>query len=375
MSITRRSVLKGTAAASAAAVAAPAILKASDALASSGQVNVFAWGDYIQENMITKFEDDTGIKINLSTFGSNDEAEQKLKAAGGKGFDVIFPSITNGTNYYGEDLLAPLDESRLNVSAIVPSMMRDSVRLGGTYRGRRMLLPFDWGTEAITFDSSVFPMADEDVSYGSLWTPDAVGKATFRQKSGMIGVGLYLETTGALQSNRMLDVYKSEADAHRIWGEIAKFIIENKQNIAGFWNNGTEATNAFKQAGASVGQSWDTTGLLLSREDSKWKYRMPKEGGMTWMDSIGIPKGAENLQQAYAFINAMLDPQMAGMFSANTGYNSAVVGAANHAGDTYKNQFLEIYNDDTLANLWWYPADTPWFATLRQDYVERITNA
>ncbi|GHB21111.1 spermidine/putrescine ABC transporter substrate-binding protein [Pseudovibrio japonicus] len=375
MSITRRSVLKGTAAASAAAVAAPAILKASDALASSGQVNVFAWGDYIQENMITKFEGDTGIKINLSTFGSNDEAEQKLKAAGGKGFDVIFPSITNGTNYYGEDLLAPLDESRLNVSAIVPSMMRDSVRLGGTYRGRRMLLPFDWGTEAITFDSSVFPLADDEVSYGSLWTPDAVGKATFRQKSGMIGVGLYLETTGALQANRMLDVYKSEEDAHRIWGQIANFIIEHKQNIAAFWNNGTEATNAFKQAGASVGQSWDTTGLLLSREDPKWKYRMPKEGGMTWMDSIGIPSGAENTQQAYAFINAMLDPQMAGMFSANTGYNSAVVGAANHAGETYKNQFLEIYNDDTLANLWWYPADTPWFATLRQEYVERITNA
>ena len=93
MNISRRTLLKSSAAAS-TVLAAPAILKASDALASSGQVNVFAWGDYIQQNMIDKFEGDTGIKINLSTYGSNDEAEQKLRAAGGKGFDVIFQFCT-----------------------------------------------------------------------------------------------------------------------------------------------------------------------------------------------------------------------------------------------------------------------------------------
>ncbi|KZL18873.1 Spermidine/putrescine-binding periplasmic protein precursor [Pseudovibrio axinellae] len=374
MAISRRSVLKGTAAAS-AAVAAPAILKASDALASSGQVNVFAWGDYIKDNMIKKFEGDTGIKINLSTFGSNDEAEQKLKAAGGKGFDVIFPSITNGANYYPDGLLAPLDENKLKVDAIVPSMMRDSVKLGGTYRGKRMLLPFDWGTEAITFDSTVFALSDDEVSFGSLWTPEAKGKAAFRQKSAIMGTGLYLDSIGKLKSDRMLDVYKTEDDARRVWDEVAKFIIEQKSNIAAFWNNATEATNAFKQAGASIGQTWDTTGLLFNREDEKWKYRMPKEGGMTWMDSMGMPSGAENTEQGYALINAMLDPEMAGMFAANTGYNSAVVGAANHAGETYKKQFMEVYNSDNLANLWWWQSETPWFATVRQEYVDRITNA
>ena len=72
--LSRRSVLKGAA----AAIAAPVILRAHDALSSSGQVNVFAWSDYVQDNMIAKFRADTGITINLSTFGSNDEAEQKF---------------------------------------------------------------------------------------------------------------------------------------------------------------------------------------------------------------------------------------------------------------------------------------------------------
>lgn len=373
--ITRRSLLKNTAIAG-AAIAAPAVLKASDALASSGTVNVFAWGDYIQKNQIEKFEGDTGIKINLSTYGSNDEAEQKLKAAGGKGFDVIFPSVTNGNNYYPDNLLQPVDESKLvNAGNLIQSMVNDSVQLGATYRGKRYLMPFNWGTEAITFDSSAFPMTDSDVSFGSLWTSQAAGKAAFRQKSVIMGVGLYLDSKGELKSNRMLDVYKSEDDARRIWDACAEFVIENKANIAAFWNNATEATNAFKQAGAGIGQTWDTTGLLLSREDAKWKYRMPKEGGITWLDSVGVTSGAENIDQAYAFINALFTPEMGGLMSKNTGYNSAVLGAADFAGDNYKQQFGEVYNADTLSNLWWWQADTPWFAPMRQEYVDKITNA
>jgi len=371
MKISRRALLQGAA----ISLAAPAILRAHDALASSGQVNVFAWGDYVKENMIEKFEKDTGIKINLSTFGSNDEAENKLRAAGGKGFDVIFPSVTNGPNYYPHDLLAPLDESKVEMGNIIPSMVRDSINLGATYRGKRYLLPFDWGTEAITFDSATWPMGDGDVSFGSLWAPEAKGAAAFRQKSVIMGVGLYLDATGEVPSNRMLDVYKSEDEARRVWDACTKFIIARKGNIAAFWNNATEATAAFTDAGATIGQTWDTTGLLLNREDAKWKYRMPKEGGITWMDSMGVTSGAENVDQAYAFINAMLQPQMAGLFAKNTGYNSAVKGAADYAGAEYKQQFNEVYTEEALANLWWWQADTPYFAPLRQEYVEKITNA
>lgn len=375
MMTTRRSFIK-SASALGAVTAFPTILTSKDALASSGSVNVFAWGDYIQQNMIDRFEGKTGIKVNLTTYGSNDEAEQKLKVSGGKGFDVIFPSVTNGNNYYSDNLLQPLNESKLhNADNLIQSMVNDSVKLGGTYRGKRYLLPFNWGTEAITFDSSEFNLSDDEVSFGSLWNAAAAGKAAFRQKSVIMGVGLYLDSIGKLDSNRMLDVYKSEDDARRVWDACAKFVIENKGNIAAFWNNATEATNSFKQAGAKVGQTWDTTGLLLSREDSKWKYRMPKEGGITWMDSVGMPSGAENIEQAYTFINEMFTAEMGGLVSKNTGYNSAVSGAANHAGADYKKQFNEVYNQQNLANLWWWQADTPWFAPLRQVYVDKITNA
>ena len=97
--ISRRVFTTGTALA-AAALAAPAVLRAHDALAQSGSLNVFAWGDYFDKNtIIADFEKQTGIKVNLSTFGSNEECENKLRAAGGKGFDIIFPSVDTGPNY------------------------------------------------------------------------------------------------------------------------------------------------------------------------------------------------------------------------------------------------------------------------------------
>ena len=283
--LSRRTALKGAA----AAIAAPAVLRAHDALSASGQVDVFAWGDYIQDNMIEKFEADTGITVNLSTFGSNDEAEQKLKASGGSGFDVIFPSVTNVPNYRDDDdgfLFAAIDESRVNMDNIIASMVRDSIQLGGVQRGNRLALPFDWGTEAITFNSSVVPLADDEVSFGSLWADGLEGKAAFRQKSIIMGTGLYLDAIGEVPSNRMLDVYQTEDDAKRVWGAVTAFVIEHKKNVGAFWNNATEATTAFTDAGCVIGQTWDTTGIKLGWDvDAAWKYRMP-QGRRNHLDGL-----------------------------------------------------------------------------------------
>ncbi|MEL6766894.1 MAG: extracellular solute-binding protein [Pseudomonadota bacterium] len=376
MLMNRRSLLQGTA----ATVAAPAVLRAHDALASSGSVRVFAWLDYIQPNIAEAFEKETGITVELTTFGSNDEAESTIQANGGKGFDVMFPSITNRAGYENADApngiyLLPLDPAKVNFDAVISSFMRDSAGLGGTYKGDQVLLPFNWGTEGVTLDRSAHDIADADLSFGDLWMPEAKGKAAFRQKSVIMGTGLYLDAQGIVKSNRMLDVYKSEEDARRVWGEVTKWILERKDNFGAFWNNATEATSAFKEAGCTIGQTWDTTGLLLNRENDNLVYRAPKEGIITWLDSVGMPSGAENIEQAHAFINFVLTPEIGGLFANNTGYNSAVAGAAEFASDEYKAQFNEVYRPDVLANMWWWQADTPFFAPVRNEFVEIITNA
>ena len=374
MNFTRRTALQLTG----AALAAPAVLKATDALASSGSVKVFAWQDYIQPNIAEKFEADTGIKLELTTYGSNDEAESTVRANGGKGFDVVFPSITNSAGYLddnGETYFATVPAA-VNTGNVIPSFLRDSASLGGQFKGEQILLPFDWGTEGITLNRGKLPIADADISFGDLFLQEAAkGAAAFRQKSAIMGVGLYLDAVGEVPSNRMLDVYKSEEDARRVSGAVTKWILEHKENIGAFWNNATEATAAFKEAGCVIGQTWDTTGLLLNREDKNFVYRAPKEGIITWLDSFGMLKQAENPEQAVAFMNFMLQPEVGGMFANNTGYNSAVAGAADFASAEFKAQFNEVYTPEVLGNMWWWQADTPFFAPIRNEFVEIITNA
>jgi spermidine/putrescine transport system substrate-binding protein len=373
MTLTRRTALQLTA----AAVAAPAILRASDALASSGSVKVLAWGDYIQSNITEKFEKATGIKLELTTFGSNDEAISTIRSSGGKGFDVVFPSITNAPSYVddsGESFFGAVPKE-VNVDALIPSFVRDSATLGGVHKGEQVVLPFDWGTEGLTLNRAKLAISDADLSFGSLWLPEAKGAAAFRQKSVLMGTGLYLDAIGEVPSNRMLDVYTTEEDAKRVFGAITKWIVERKANIGAFWNNGTEATAAFKDAGCIVGQTWDTTGLLLNRENPDFVYRAPKEGIITWLDSFGMLKLAENREQGIAFMNFMLTPEVGGMFANNTGYNSAVAGAAEFASAEFKAQFNEVYTAEVLNNMWWWQADVPFFAPTVNGFVEILTNA
>lgn len=373
MTLTRRSLLS----AGSAALAAPLVLRASDALASSGSVKVLAWQDYFNPELIQKFEADTGIKMELTTYGSNDEAESVVRASGGKDFDVLFPSITNAGNYMddsGETYFAELPGG-VNADAVIPSFLRDSATLGGVQNGKQVLLPFDWGTEGVTYDTEALPIAAADLSYSDLFLQEAAkGKAAFRQKSALMGAGLYLDAIGEVPSNRMLDVYKTEEDARRVWGAVVKWMLAHKENFGAFWNNATEASAAFKDAGCIIGQTWDTTGLLLNRENPKMVYRAPKEGIITWMDSIGMLRGAPNPEQGVAFMNWMLTPEIGGMFSNKTGYNSAVAGAADFASEEFKRQFNEVYTPEVLNNMWWWQADTPFFAPVRNEMVEILTN-
>lgn len=355
----------------------PFVLRRRDALATSGVVNVFAWGDYIQDNIREAFEKATGIRVNLSTYGSNEECENKLRAAGGKGFDVIFPSVDTGPNYYKDNLLQPIDEKKLAVDRVIPSIYRQSLTLGAAHRGRRYLVPFDWGTEAITFDSSRFSgLAYGQLSYGHLWQEGLTKQVAVRQKSILVSLAIYLDATGQVPSKRGMALYESEAECRRVFEACLQFAAKHKSNIGAFWNNATEATAAFTDAGCTIGQTWDTTGILLHRDrDPKWIYTMPKEGGLAWLDTMAIPAGAENVDQAYAFMNFLLQPEIGGMFANNTGYNSAAVGADQHLSEQNKAAFRMAYPDQAaIDNLWWWPPQTPFFAELRAQYVEKLTN-
>lgn len=372
--LTRRSVLKRFAAIGAAATG-PWVVSPR-ALASSGEVNVLMWSDYFSEAMLEKFRADTGIKVNYTGIGSNEEIINKMKATKGRGIDLCSPTNMRSLQWIELDLLQPFDKSRLtNLENVNPAMLRvgdDEWNFGG--RGSHWL-PSVWGTEAIAWRTDLYSPPGGTPSYGNVWQSEVEGKAMIRPHSGMLGAGLYLETTGALEPGDMKRAYDDEETMRRIWKVVTDFCIANKSQIKLFWNDADSQKNGFLNDGVIVGQTWDGPPLVLKSDGEPVNYQAPVEGALAWVDGISLSAQSQNVEQAYEFINYFYRPEFGGMGIDHHGYNSAVIGADQHAGDQYRRNFAEAYPGDSLANLWPWPKEPQWYANVRTEFRNRFVNS
>ena len=372
--ITRRKFIKGTVAAGVAASVGPWFIK--DALSTSGELRLFTWPDYSKPEVIKAFESATGIKVKVTNFSTNQECMNKLRAARAKGFDIAQPSITEVQLHMDFDLYREIDESKIpNIKNMGKSFYENSAKLGGVVRGKRVSFPYDWGTEAMAWNTKELSFKYGELSFGSLWESQFEQKATCRPHSVFIGTGLYLDAIGKVPSNRMYDTYETEEKMRKVYDQIFDFLVKHKKNIKMFWNNAQDHQLAFLQNGCVVGQTWDGPIMTLKKEGKPVSYMAPKEGAMTWVDSVCIVKNAENIEQAYAFINWAYTPEAGALMAKSTGYNSVVDGAAEHLDDATKKAFAEAYPGNALDNLWWYPNEPTWFVPARTEYRDKFQAA
>jgi len=376
-SMDRRSFIKK--AASGAAVFATASMGPwfiKDALSSSGTLNLFTWPDYSKPEVIQAFEKATGIKVKVTNYSTNQECMNKLRATRAKGFDIAQPSLTEFALHMEFELYQEIDEGKIpNLNNLESAFYEKSKKLGGVIRGQRVGLPYDWGTEAMAFNTEKLDFKYNDLSYGNLWDDDYVGKVTCRPHSVFIGTGLYLDAIGKVPSNRMYDTYESEEKMKKIYDQILTFLIEKKKNIKMFWNNAQDHQLAFLQNGCVIGQTWDGPILTMKKEGKPVTYMAPKEGAMTWVDSMAIVKNAKNLEQAYAFLNWAYTPEAGAVVANATGYNSVVKGAADLLDEKTKKGFAQAYPQDALERLWWYVSEPAWFVPARTVYRDQFQAA
>jgi len=380
--LTRRSVLKGAVAGgvvAAGALAAGPFPVSREVLASSGELDILMWSDYLPPDFIADFENATGIKVNYTGIGSNEEIIDKLKASEGRGFDICSPTSMRSLQWVELGLLQPFDIGRIkNLDNVNPAMLR----VGDTDwnfgdKGSHWL-PHIWGTEAISWRTDKWQPKDGPgglPSYGDIWDPAVEGKTMMRPHSGMLGAGLHLETTGVLEPGDMRRAYESEDAMRPIWDKVTKFCVDNRAQVNLFWNDADSQKNGFLTEGVVVGQTWDGPPIAMKNAGEPIMYRAPKEGALAWIDGMSMPVGAENIDQIYAFIDYAFAPEPAGKAIDKHGYNSAVLGADVFASDTYAKNFGEAYPGDSLANLWPWPTEPQWYADLRTDYRNRFVGA
>ena len=374
LATSRRGFLKSSAALSAAALGPWVISR--NALASSGELNILMWSDYLPPSFLEAFTAKTGITVNYTGIGSNEEIINKMKATKGRGVDICSPTNMRSPQWIDLGLLQAFDMSRIStIGNVNPAMLRvgeEEWDFGG--KGSHWL-PHIWGTEAVAWRTDMYAPPDGMPSYGNIWSADVKGKTMIRPHSGMLGAGLFLETTGQLEPGAMRKAYDDEETMRKTWETVTEFCIANKDQIKLFWNDADSQKNGFLNDGVVVGQTWDGPPLAMKTAGEPVTYQAPKEGALAWVDGMSLSAAAENIEQVYAFLSFCFEPEPAGKAIDKHGYNSAVLGADQFAGDQYKKNFAEAYPGDALSNLWPWPKEPQWYADVRTEYRNKFVNA
>lgn len=176
--LSRRTILKAGVGAAAAAVAGlPAPRRAVGQ--TSGTLNLFTWEGYAPKDLVEKFQKETGIKVTVTYYASNGELISKLKATKATGYDLVQPSVTLIPAAMDDDLYQPIDLGKIkNAKNLIPSMLKASEELGGMIKGKRYGLPFDWGTEGISYNTKQVTKRPD--SFGAIHDATYKGRITYR---------------------------------------------------------------------------------------------------------------------------------------------------------------------------------------------------
>lgn len=364
----RRTLLKSAAALGAVAATGPLYVKR--AFASSGELSILSWTDELPQAVLDAFKEETGITVKKTPFSSNEEQINKMQATFGEGFDLCMPSFNRAKEFEFLEVLAPFDESRVDLSAYVPGLLKGSADLwtwDGLYH-----LPHVWGTEGMAWRSDALSLGYDKASYGLAWDPEYAGKVQIRPTSSLLGLGLWLDATGKLPTNRMLDTYKDEATMRKIYAEITDYAIAHKAQVKQFWDSTDTIRSGFRENGCLIGQTWDGPINAMAKEGEPMTFMAPKEGALTWMDGFALSAGARNIDEIYAFLAYLGRPEVNGQIATISGYNGCIAGADEHVPEVNKTLFRASYPENALDNLWWYPAAPSWFNAARNEFAEKF---
>jgi spermidine/putrescine transport system substrate-binding protein len=371
--ISRRSLLKASAAMGAVGLAAP--LYAKHAISASGELNLLMWPDEFPDPVIPNFEKASGIKINQTPFSQNEEQINKLQATGGEGFDLCQPTRNRAPQFKELQVLAPFDMNRLkNTGNLVGSMLESSTSLW-TWEDGLYHLPHLWGSEAISYRTDLYKGDLSKLSYGSLWDDEVKGHTQGRGHSFLLGIGLWWDGNGKMPTNRMLDGYKDEESFKKVWDPILAFAIEHKSWVKQFWDSADNTKSGLMENDVWIGQTWDGPPLSLKKEGKPVNYTSPMEGAIAWLDGLSMLKAAKNTDQIYEFINYLMTPEVSAQLAEGSSYNPVVTGADALTSDVFKKNFQEAYPGDSLKKVWHWPAEPSWYAEIRSQYVDKFKAA
>lgn len=256
-------------------------------------VNVFNWSEYIPQDVLDQFTAETGIKVVYTTFDSNEAMFAKLKLLRGEGYDVVVPSAYFVDLLYKDGLLTAIDPKKITaLDKLEPLVMHQTFDPDNTRS-----MPYMWGATGILVNKKHVDPATI-TSWNDLKRPEFKGHVLLSDDiRDTFGIALLARGYSINSTN------EAEIKAAYEW------LKELKPSVRVF--DVTATKQAFISEEVYAGMSWNGDAYIAMQENPNLVFVYPKEGVPLWLDSMVIPKAAKHPDNAHAFINFLLRPDVA----------------------------------------------------------------
>lgn len=278
-------------------------LQKSSGMSGAKVLNVYNWGDYIDPDLIKKFEKEYGYKVNYETFDSNEAMFTKIQQ-GGTAYDITIPSEYMIQKMKEENLLIPIDHSKIkglnNIDSRFLNLSFD--------KNNKYSIPYFWGTLGIVYNDK-FVDGKDIQSWDDLWRPELRNNVMLIDGAREV-IGLGLNSLGYSLNS------KNDSQLQEAVNKLRKITPNVKAIVA----DEIKMYMANEESAVAVTFSGEAADMMY--ENEHLHYVIPKEGSNLWFDNMVIPKTAKNIQGAYDFMNFMLEPKNAAQNAEYIGYST-----------------------------------------------------
>jgi putrescine transport system substrate-binding protein len=281
-------------------------------------LHVYNWVDYIGPTTIADFEARTGIQVVYDTYDSNELLETKM-LTGRSGYDVVFPSAVPLARQVGAGAMLKLDKSKLpNLANMDPFAMGHVAR---NDPGNDHAINYTWGTVGLGYNPAMVARVlgtDRIDSWAAIFDPAVASKLA---KCGIAMIDVPEDTLMAARIYLGLDANSQST------GDLAAaeaLLKQARPHIRYF--NTSQLVNDLASGEVCVGFSWN--GYIIQARDRgaaaatpvEVAYAIPKEGTFIWFDTVAIPADAPHPDNAHAFLNYLMEPEVIAKVSNRIGY-------------------------------------------------------
>ena len=291
----------------------------------AGKLNIYIWSAYLPKEVIDKFAAETGIKVNFDTYDSNEALLEKLQS-GVADYDLVVPSDYMVRILVAEKLVQPLDHAKLpNLANLDPRFLDKEFDPKNQYS-----MPYFFGTTGFGYNKAKLGPLD---SWQALFDPKNKGRILMLDDMREV-FGATLKSMGKSLNETDPAVLKQAAD-----------LLKKQKKLVATYNSGDFA-NILAAGDVDIAHGYNgQLAEVVAKEPEKLAYVVPKEGATLWMDNVCIPGKARNVENAYKFLNYIMEAKVNAEIVNGVSYASANVPAK---------QFIrpEILNDASI-----YPSD------------------